>query len=298
MLSGRAGLEFTYYNQRTDDALIPVPDPPSSGFSNEHLENIGTISNTGFEILLTATPIYSRNFVWDASLSLATNNNKLVSFNGARDEISFGAFATVQKHIAGYPLGGYWGQDVVRDASGNPVVDASGDVTVDTTYVYMGPSMPPREASFTSTFTFLGNLRLYANFDYKGGHQLWCAICSIRNRIDQNTWEVNNPDADPVDVAVYKSLQTMAWIYPADFIKWRELSLTYTLPASWGAFFSDSRWSFTLSGRNLFVWTKYKGTGDPEVNFYSTGSASTFNRLDYASLPQTRRLAASVRVGF
>ena len=177
-------------------------------------------------------------------------------------------------------------------------MDGSGNVTVSEEFEYEGPSMPTREAVLSSTFTFLGNLRLYANFDYKGGHQLWCAICSIRNRIDQNTWEVNNPDADPVDVAVYKSLQTKSWIYPADFIKWRELSLTYSLPASWGAFFADSRWSFTLSGRNLFVWTKYEGTGDPEVNFYSVGGVSDFNRLDYASLPQVRRLAASVRVSF
>ena len=63
----------------------------------------------------------------------------------------------------------------------------------------------------------------------------------------------------------------------------------------WGSIFASSRWSFTLAGRNLWLWTKYKGYGDPEVQFNST---STFTRLDYASTPQTRRLTASLRVSF
>jgi hypothetical protein len=50
-----------------------------------------------------------------------------------------------------------------------------------------------------------------------------------------------------------------------------------------------------LAGRNLFVWTKYEGRGDPEVQFNPN---SSFTMLDYASTPQTRRLSASMRVTF
>ena len=39
------------------------------------------------------------------------------------------------------------------------------------------------------------------------------------------------------------------------------------------------------------MWTKYEGTSDPEVTFYSTRE---FNELDYASTPMSRRLAASI----
>jgi outer membrane receptor protein involved in Fe transport len=45
---GRAGVEFTYYNTKTKDALISVPDPGSTGFTGSHLVNIGEISNSGF----------------------------------------------------------------------------------------------------------------------------------------------------------------------------------------------------------------------------------------------------------
>ncbi len=295
-LNGRAGLEVTYYSQRTRDALVSVPDPPSSGFTGSHLINIGEIANSGLEVLLDATPVLSDNLVWDAVLSMSTNSNELVSFGGAREAITFGSFADVQKHIEGYPLGGYWAVDVVRDANGAPVLDEDGDAIVDfANEEYVGPMLPTRQAALSNTLTLFGNLRLYANLDYKGGNYQWCAICSINNRTDRNTWLVNNPEADPAEVAVYQSLQTREWIYPADFIKLREVSATYSLPTQWANAFRASTASFTLSGRNLWMWTEYGGPNDPEVAFDST---SGFGGTDYASAPMMRRLSASLRFVF
>ena len=71
--------------------------------------------------------------------------------------------------------------------------------------------------------------------------------------------------------------------------------MTYNLPENWTRFVPGSRWSLTVAGRNLKIWTKYKGRGDPEVQF---DPGSTFQMLDYASTPQTRRLSASMRVTF
>ncbi len=171
--------------------------------------------------------------------------------------------------------------DVVTDpALGNPTVqsscswrpsDPTWDQATECDDIYIGPSRPTKEAAFTSTFTLFGNLRIFGQFDYRGGHYQWCAICSINSRSDRNTWDVNtggtdlNPDVSDADVEAFRSLQTISHISSAEFLKFRELSLTYTLPTSWGQFFRGSRWSFTVSGRNLFVWTAYEGRGDPEV---------------------------------
>ncbi|MGQ0715440.1 MAG: SusC/RagA family TonB-linked outer membrane protein [Gemmatimonadaceae bacterium] len=335
LLGGRSGIEFTYYSKRTRDALVSIPNPGSTGFAgvpgsaNTHLVNIGEISNSGIELLLTGTPLVTPRFTWDASLALSTNKNRLVSFNGSRTEIVFGAFADVQRHREGYPLGGFWAVDVERDANGDPVLrnaddvivtdPALGDPTVlsscrwapnDPTWnqaeecddIYVGPSRPTREAALTNTFTVFGNFRIFTQFDYRGGHYQWCAICSINSRIDRNTWDVNtggtplNPGVTAADVEVLRSLQTFSHISKADFVKFRELSLTYTIPQKWTRFGPlDGQWAATLAGRNLKVWTKYEGTGDPEVQF-NPGSA--FQMLDYASTPQTRRLTASLRVNF
>src|SRR5439155_203097 len=98
LFRGRAGAEFTYYNKHTVDALINIPDPRSAGYNGNHLVNIGEISNLGVELLLSGTPIQGSKFTWDARLSLSGNRNRLVSFNGARQEVVFGAFADVQRH--------------------------------------------------------------------------------------------------------------------------------------------------------------------------------------------------------
>ncbi|HEX6309262.1 MAG TPA: SusC/RagA family TonB-linked outer membrane protein [Longimicrobiales bacterium] len=332
LLGGRAGIEFTYYNQKTVDALISVPDPGSTGFTGTHLVNIGEIANSGLELLLTGTPISRSRFAWDATLAFSTNNNELVSFNGVREEVIFGSFADVQRHREGFPLGGFWavdverdanGQPVVRDGSGNiiasPVLDAPGqsvtvlnscrwapsdpswDRAAECDDIYMGPSRPTREAAFTSTFTLFNDFRIYTMFDYRGGHYQWCAACSLGTRIDLNTWEVNaggtplEPSVTVADVLALRSLQTKSHITKADNLKWRELSVTWSIPPRWTRALPDSRFSLTLSGRNLALWTKYKGKGDPEVQFDPN---STFSMLDYAATPQTRRLSASLRVSF
>jgi hypothetical protein len=167
--------------------------------------------------------------------------------------------------------------------------------------IYLGPSRPTREAAFTSTFTVLSNFRIYTQFDYRGGHYQWCAACSLGTRIDLNTWDVNtggtelNPGVSVADVLALRSLQTKSHISKADYLKFRELSVSYSVPRRWTQLLPGSRWSLTLSGRNLALWTKYKGKGDPEVQFSPNDS---FTILDYAGTPQTRRLSASMRVSF
>lgn len=297
LYDGRLGVDFTFYNQSTKDALIAVPDPPSSGFSGTHLSNVGEIKNTGIELLVTATPIYTRNLQWDATLSLSTNENELISWGDAPlTEISFGAFSQVQKHIPGYPMGGFWTRKGTINADGSVTVASSSDRE------YKGPSLPTREVGFTSTFTILDNFRVFANMDYKGGHYQWCAICSIRSRFDRNTFTINRPDADPGEVALVRSRQDDRWVKEADFIKLREVSLTYQLPAAFLEQLSVNNASITLSGRNLWMWTKYVfdeqdglGSPDPEVNFSSN---SAFGRTDYASIPMLRTFSASLRFSF
>ncbi len=298
---GRLGLEFTYYRQNTKDALIAVPVPPSSGFAatdddggDEFFANVGEVKNTGLEVLLSATPVYGRNFQWDATVALATNSNELVDFGDAPlTEISFGSFASVQKHIEGYPLGGFWG--ITGTVDGDLDVSLSDEE-------YVGPSLPTREIGLTNTFTIFDNFRVFSNLDYKGGHYQWCAICSIRGRFDQNTFTHHSPDADPADKALILSNQTRRWISEADFIKLRELSLSYVLPADLLSGVGVNSGTLTLSGRNLWMWTKYGfpdqeglGSPDPEVNFSST---SAYSRTDYASIPMLRTFSLSFRVSF
>jgi TonB-linked SusC/RagA family outer membrane protein len=312
LLRGRVGLDVTYYHKTTKDALLGVADPPSSGWNDEHLVNVGEIRNTGFDIAIDGTVVDLPAFQWNATASIGTNANELVTFgkdaqgNPTLLEQRFGEFLSVQRHREGFPLGGYWATDVQRDARGMPILDANGQATVvpcvwdpqDHSLCeeeYLGPSMPTRTIGLTNTFRILNNLQIYSFLDYQGGHWQWCAICSVRTRIDNNTKEINDPNLDPVERARLLSLQTKEFIYRADFIKLRELAATYTIPPSFTSRFGFSRAAVTVSGRNLAVWTRYKGNTDPEVAFNSTNQ---FGRTDYAAIPMQRHIQVAFNFNF
>jgi hypothetical protein len=302
-LKRRLGIEFTYYNKKTQHALVSLPAPASTGFLGTYLANIGEISNVGLELSLNATPIQRQNLSWEANLALTTNHNKLVTFGtNAFNNVIFGTFANTQEFAPGFPLGAYFATDVKRDVSGAPLLDANGKVQLDPTMKYLGPSTPTREVSLSNSLTLFKNVRLYGYADYKGGYYMWDAIKYVNDRIDLNTWDVNDPNADPIHVQVLQSGATKPDIVRADYIKLRELSLAYTLPQRLTSHINAKSVTFTLAGRNLKIW-KLKGYPglDPEVEFWnqtSTTSTARFDRTDYLGIPMQRRFSVSMNIAF
>jgi TonB-dependent starch-binding outer membrane protein SusC len=297
----RLGLELTWYNQRMRNGLLSVSIPPSSGFSGSILENLLETQNRGWEVMLTGVPVETPAVSWSTSLNFSTNNNKLISFGDDRDPVRFGLYNPVQQHRPGYPLGGFWGREILRDADGFPQIDENnrpqfGDST------FIGPSTPARQAGFGNTFTILRNLQLYALLDYAGGHYQF-NVPDWRRAFLGISWDVVDPDADPRDVALMRagfggaSPNTVPepWIQPADFLKLRDISLSYTLPSRFTAPLGADLMRLVLAGHNMAtLWTRYGGL-DPEINLHGD---ATFLRTDGFTVPSTRRISASLNVNF
>ena len=294
LIGGRLGLDLTYYTKTTHDALLPVAVPPSTGFAGTQLQNLGTISNNGFEMLLSATPLRRNPLTIESTLAWSTNHNKLVSFGDERAAIVFGDYAPVQRYQEGYPLAAYWAQRVQYDANGALVKNAAGQPILDPNSVYMGPSVPTREISFSNDFIIFQRLRLHSLFNHQGGHYMFNVKDWRRDRAGVS-WATVNPQADP-DEVLARQFAAQNWfdIQKADFVKLRDLSLSYDLPSAFIGKFAD-RATVMLAGHNLRIWTKYGGA-DPELNF--NGGSSTFNRNDSWTLPNPRRYTFSVQVGF
>lgn len=298
-LDNNLGLEVTYYSSRTKDALISVPVPASSGWVGTVLRNIGEIANSGLEVAIFGSPIRTPSLTWDATLTLSTNSNEVISLGeGARDTIPVG-YRNSQRHVAGYPLAGYWTQVPVRNADGSLVFDADGLVVYEDNMKYIGPSAPTREASLTNTFTLLdGNLQFYVFMDYKGGHYLF-NMARQTAHLDGVSYEAALYNAGLLDEEEWILLtESQNYNEPffekADFVKLREVSVRYTLPESWARAARAKSMSVTLAGRNLAVWTDYSGS-DPEVNI---GGSATFTRADYMSVPMMRNFSASLNFTF
>lgn len=289
---GRLGVDATYYNKRTKDALIPVDIAPSSGFTGSQLTNLGTIANSGIELRVNATVVQRQPLTVETTLSMSTNSNKLISFGDARAPIIFGSYAPSQRYQVGYPLGGMWAQKVQRNADGS-VIKVNNRPVIDTASVYMGPSVPTREAAFSTDVTMWQKLHFRGLLDYKAGHYQFNVKDWRRDRSGVS-WETVNPAADPDEVLVRQfAAQTYLHIQKADFLKLRDLTLSYDLPVTMVKRLVDHA-TLSVSGHNLKIWTKYGGA-DPEVNF---NGISTFNRNDSWTVPMTRRYSASLSVGF
>jgi ferric enterobactin receptor len=78
-LSGRIGLDYTYYHSQTKNQIASPRLAQSGGFIFSAL-NSGTVINKGMEIAITGKPIVQKDFSWDAILNFSYNKGSLGAF--------------------------------------------------------------------------------------------------------------------------------------------------------------------------------------------------------------------------
>jgi TonB-linked SusC/RagA family outer membrane protein len=295
---GRIGADFTYYDKQMRDVLFSQTVAPSSGFRGAQQANLGRTKNTGIELGLTATPVRLTNFAWDSRVSIATNKNKLVSFGDTSVKFvqPFASYGSTQFLKPGYPIASYWGAFPKRNPDGTPIF-VNSVLQLDTTFI--GPSMPTREIAFSNTFSLFKSLSVYSLFDYKAGHYNYRGAELYRCASAQNCQILNDPNTPATELPIYRigngnNTPFGLYIHKADFVKLRDVSVTYTLPSQWAARAQATSMSVTLAGHNLALWSDYPGP-DPEVNTYGNRA---FIRGDIYSMPMTRRLTAALNLTF
>ena len=86
LFNGRLSGSFEYYTQKTNDILLDVSLPSTSGVSS-YVGNIGNTQNKGWELTLNGIIIDNKNgWNWEAGINLYQNRNKLTKLTGALDE--------------------------------------------------------------------------------------------------------------------------------------------------------------------------------------------------------------------
>jgi hypothetical protein len=142
-------------------------------------------------------------------------------------------------------------------------------------------------------------VRLQAVLDHKGGNKLYNNTERIRCQSFNNCADLvlrgtSLEDQARVIALRYKSpTNTLAGFFQkADFTRLREASITYNAPDRYAAMLRGRSLSVTLSGRNLALWTKYKGV-DPEAS-YGNGNLP----LDFLTQPPLTYYTLRLRVGF
>ncbi len=115
-----------------------------------------------------------------------------------------------------------------------------------------------------------------------------------------NRWTPANTDTDVPKAVVGRTRRVSTrWIYDGSYIRLKNLSLGYNLPASVLNNLNLSKLRIYVSAQNIFTITDYPGY-DPEVN-YNSGGSTNGNRnvgLDYGSYPNAKSYTLGVNIGF
>ena len=85
-LWSRLNINFDYYTRYTNDLLYNVPIPSTSGFTSI-LNNVGEVSNKGFEVTIGGNIYKHNDFKLGASVNLTYNKNEIKKLYNDVDEV-------------------------------------------------------------------------------------------------------------------------------------------------------------------------------------------------------------------
>jgi TonB-linked SusC/RagA family outer membrane protein len=310
MFNDRVSLDFSYYNQKTKDAIVARDVAPSFGFNDQQFVNIGEIQNKGIEIGLNARVIETGSLDWDLGANISTNTNEVL-------ELGLDGFLQTgwtSRQTEGYPVGSLWAPDVVfaEFLPGSDQVDpdtmrcndgAGGQIVCDEdAWIYQGHPDPNFEGSFTTAITIGDRLTIEGLVQARVGQtkydlQGWWRY-SGRQQAKLNLLPLEHDDINEVAEAQYGSSGEFdLWVNEASFVRWKELSVSYLMPDSWAQKVGASRGSLSLASRNLMmIWTNWPEWPhhDPEI----TDATATFTQepQEDAGVPPLMSLTLTVRL--
>jgi len=294
----RVRLEATHYDKLSTDALVNRPLPSSVGILNR-LENLGSVSNRGWEGLLNAVIFESPLLSWDMTLNGSVNRNRLKSINADAIFVTSpaGAFRV------GYPIFSRWDPPIrsFADANGNGIIERN-EVVVGDTAEFIGESTPPKQLTVATGLSFFRDqVRISSQFDYRGGF-VGMDFTELNRCNSRGTCRgVNDPSAPLLEQAraVVANGTVRNWsgyMVDATFVRWREFAIAYRAPTAIARRLRTNSFSLTLSGRNLRLWSDYTSP-DPEIND-SAGALAAEGLGGNPTAPQTRYWILRAAFGF
>ncbi len=318
MFNNRFGFDVTYYNEKRTDLLVPVQHSWSTGNGFKWL-NAGEMTNEGVEALVNIVPLRNQDFEWRVTWNFAKNNNKVGKISDEMDSynLTTAPFSVQLWALSGQRYGQLRGTDYVYDDKGNKVVDANGFYEK-SAVKNLGSIIPDYNMGIRNTFTYKG-VALSALIDIqKGGKffstsHMWGMYSGMleetaANGVRENgvvaqgvVWDANtktyventkNVEAYDYYKAYYNGVDSRN-VFDADYIKLREVTLSYTFPKKWAGPFANV--TVSAFGRNLATWGLDKKGFDPEMASYGSGNVQG---IEGGSLPSTRTYGMNLKLQF
>ncbi|TRZ46093.1 SusC/RagA family TonB-linked outer membrane protein [Robertkochia solimangrovi] len=273
-LEDRILLNSAYYRNRSDNQLVGIPLPGSTGFSTIRANLPAEIENTGLEFDLKVTLLHGGKFYWNSGFNISFPKTELLKYPGLESSSFANIYEEGQSlyikrkiHLTGVnPETGVYD---FEDVDGDGMIFAPNDLQsiYELSQDYYG--------GFANSFQW-GNWNLDLLFQFvkqtgvKYAHYLAPGFLYNQPSFVLDRWqhsgdvtEVQRFTQSYTDAGyAYSTAQVQSdYIYEdASFIRWKNVNLSYRLSVK-GAKISDIRLYF--QGQNLLTITKYKGL-DPE----------------------------------
>ncbi|WP_417940429.1 SusC/RagA family TonB-linked outer membrane protein [Flavobacterium sp. RS13.1] len=321
---------FDVYYKKTNDLLISVPVPLTSGYASV-LQNIGGVENKGIEIGLNTENLKTENFSWNSNLVFSANRNKVVAIGNGVNQffpvVPNGSLLQQQPVTVkvGLPLGTFWGYrtngvfQTQQEVNTQPKINSLANTKVgDRKYVdtngdgvitaldkgNLGSSQPKFVGSFSNTFSY-NDFDL--NFSFQGSYgakifnalnqQLEISTLGTNANVTlEDRWTPTNPSNEiPRASSSPLGIVSERYVEDASFLRLKLITLGYTLPKSISKKLGTKSVKFYVSAENLITWTKYTGY-DPEVSSYEQNNL--YPGIDFGSYPNSKTFISGLNITF
>lgn len=299
----RANLSFEFYNKRTGNMLMSVPESYAAGGYGNRWSNVGAMLNRGVEVSINADVIRTKDFTWNVSANASYNKNEVLELYNGADEFTVNTSGV--KLVKGRPVGEFF---LNRYAGVNPATgDAlwytkNGEITTkysEADKVLSGKNFnAPWQGGFGTALTWK-NWQLSAQFSWTADRWIFNndryfeesnGLYSVYNqsrRLLYDRWK--NP-GDLTDIPRHGVAPEMddRFLEDASFLRLKNLMLSYAFPKLWlqkTKCIENAR--IYGQAQNLFTITKFSGL-DPETN----------SNLYKAQYPMTRQFSFGLEVTF
>jgi len=319
-IKNRFGIDITYYNSKSDNQILITRTPPSSGSFLATL-NGGSIQNRGVEIVLNTKPITGGDFRWSIDVNFAHNTSTVKELPGKLDRIEISdawAAANVAQGAAflGGSLFGINGNVWKRNAQGQLLLDNKGYPQVSVILNNLGDRNPKFNAGITNTFNYKDFMFSFM-VDVRVGGKVFNATenALVRSGLSTKTLDRGNKVFDgiiestgaqntlsvPLNQNYYQTIyanQGYDFVEDGGWTRLRYATLTYNMPTKYLGRIKIKGLSFSATGRNLILITKYSGI-DPEVSGSGAGvgGSGSFG-FDNLGVPATKGFDVGLKLTF
>ncbi|QJB33371.1 SusC/RagA family TonB-linked outer membrane protein [Chitinophaga oryzae] len=311
----RLSVDFSWYTRKTKDDIVQTTISNASGYNTAFI-NVGKVSNKGIELMITGTPVRSKNFTWDITPNFAYNKSEVIQLDGKLNALKVSdvrTFNVTIQQVPHQPFGVIQGYSFQRDDQGNILFNAAGKPLQGPLTIF-GTGVAPYTLGVTNTFTYkafsLGVLidSRWGNKLYSGTNDYGYYFGLQKATLDGRSGGVTIKAQDPNDPTKYTDkvvdaqdyYQNIAFniaepfIYSGAFVKLRQVILTYSLPSATLNKTPFTGASLSFVARNLWIIYKDVPNVDPEST-YSNGAGQGAELLGY---PQSRSFGLNLNVKF